>query len=99
RLLRFEGDGIVEVPNDRWNVKDLYDPDATVPGKTTTRWGGFLKQVDQFDPAFFGITPREARNMDPQQRLLLEVAYEAFEHAGLAGERVNGSRTGVYIGI
>jgi acyl-CoA synthetase (AMP-forming)/AMP-acid ligase II/acyl carrier protein len=99
RLLRFEGDGIVEVPNDRWNGKDLYDPDPTVPGKTTTRWGGFLKQVDQFDPAFFGITPREARNMDPQQRLLLEVAYEAFEHAGLAGERVFGSRTGVYIGI
>jgi acyl transferase domain-containing protein/acyl-CoA synthetase (AMP-forming)/AMP-acid ligase II/NAD(P)-dependent dehydrogenase (short-subunit alcohol dehydrogenase family)/acyl carrier protein len=99
RLLRFEGDGIVEVPNDRWNVKDLYDPDPTVPGKTTTRWGGFLKQVDQFDPAFFGITPREARFMDPQQRLLLEVAYEAFEHAGLAADRVHGSRTGVYIGI
>lgn len=99
RLLRYEGDGIVEIPNDRWNGKDLYDPDATVPGKTTTRWGGFLKHVDQFDPAFFGITPREARYMDPQQRLLLEVAYEAFENAGLAGERVHGSRTGVYIGI
>jgi phthiocerol/phenolphthiocerol synthesis type-I polyketide synthase C len=99
RLLRFQGDGIVEVPADRWDVNGLFDPDPERPGKMTTRWGGFIEGIDQFDPGFFGITPREAKYMDPQQRLLLEVAWEAFEHAALGGDRVFGSRTGVYIGI
>jgi myxalamid-type polyketide synthase MxaB len=99
RLLRFQGDGIVEVPAERWITKELYDPNPATPGKTTSRWLGALKNVDQFDAGFFNITPREAKCMDPQQRLLLETAWEAFEHAGLASERFVGSRTGVYVGI
>jgi myxalamid-type polyketide synthase MxaB len=99
RLLRDGGEAIREVPPDRWDVQDLYDPDPDAPGKISTRWGGFLDQVDCFDPQFFGITPREAARMDPQQRLLLEVAWEALEHAGLPAERVAGGRTGVFVGI
>ena len=99
RLLRDGVDAIREVPPDRWDARAVYNPDPTVPGKSITRWGGFLDQVDRFDPFFFGISPGEAERMDPQQRLLLEVAYESFEDAGYTTGRLAGSDTGVFIGI
>ncbi|HET9626245.1 MAG TPA: SDR family NAD(P)-dependent oxidoreductase, partial [Kofleriaceae bacterium] len=98
-LLRTGRDGVVEVPRDRWDVDAHYDPDPTAPRKTYTRRGGFLSGVDQFDPAFFSIGPREATAMDPQQRLLLEVAWEALEHAGQAPDRLYQTPTGVFVGI
>nr|BBH90792.1 hypothetical protein KTC_55430 [Thermosporothrix sp. COM3] len=99
QMLRNGVDGISEVPASRWNLQDYYDADRSQPGKMVTRWGGFLKQVDQFDPYFFGISPREAERMDPQQRLLLEVAWEALEHAGIPATSLAGSQTGVFVGI
>ncbi len=99
QLLHDGIDAICEVPAGYWNIDDFYDPNPGMPGKMNTRWGGFLKHVDQFDPHFFGISPREAFHMDPQQRLLLEVAWEALEDAGQAPDRLAGSRTGVFIGI
>ena len=92
-------DAITEVPPDRWNIDQYYAPEAGVPGRMNTRYGGFLEQVDQFDPLFFGISPREASRMDPQQRLLLEVSWEALEHAGLPPDKLAGTRTGVFVGI
>ncbi len=97
RLLQRGGDAVAEVPADRWDVDALHDPALNAPGKMTTRSGGFIERVDAFDPAFFGLSPREATRMDPQQRLLLEVAYEALEDAGLTRERLAGSKTGVYV--
>lgn len=99
RLLRDEVDAIREVPPDRWDIDAWYSPEPGRPDKMTTRWGGFLDDLDQFDAEFFKITPREAAQMDPQQRLVLEVAHEALDDAGLPADRLAGSRTAVYIGV
>ncbi len=99
QLLRDGVDAITEVPSDRWDNARFYDPDPTQPNKTNQRWGGFLEQVDQFDPQFFGIAPREASSIDPQQRIILEVAWEALEDAGQVPGELAGSQTGVFVGI
>ncbi len=99
RLIRDGVDAISEVPESRWSLEQYYDPDSSKPGKTNSRWGGFLDNIDSFDPQFFGIAPREAVTMDPQQRLLLEVAWETLEDAGQIPEQLQGSNTGVFIGI
>jgi acyl transferase domain-containing protein/ubiquinone/menaquinone biosynthesis C-methylase UbiE/acyl carrier protein len=92
-------DGIVEVPSERWNIDEYYDPEMDVPGKMYTRYGGFIREIDQFDACFFGISPREALLMDPQQRLLLQTVWESFEYGGFDLNALYGSKTGVYVGI
>ena len=99
QLLRDGVDGIEETPTSRWDVDAYYDPSPGTPGKMNTRFGGFLANVDCFDPQFFGLSPPEALSMDPQQRLLLEVSWEALEHAGIAPLELKGSQTGVFIGV
>ena len=98
-LLQNGRHGIQEVPLNRWDIDFLYDANVDSPGKMNTRLGGFLNNVDQFDPGFFGISPREALSMDPQQRLLLEVTWEAIENANISPKDLYGTSTGVFIGI
>nr|VFJ50256.1 MAG: Acyl transferase domain-containing protein [Candidatus Kentron sp. FW] len=98
-FLHARGDGVKDVPADRWSLDLFHDPEESAPGKTYTKQAGFLEQdIFTFDPAPFGISPREAERLDPQQRLLHEVTWEALEDAGIPMERLKGSNTGVYIG-
>ncbi|WP_315788435.1 type I polyketide synthase [Fischerella sp. JS2] len=91
QLLKDEVDTISKVPADRWR-KDGFSNDES------TRWGGFLDEIDKFDPDFFGISPREAIQIDPQQRLMLKLSWEALADAGLPVETHRGSRTSVFVG-
>src|SRR5215510_12437004 len=99
RLLRDGVDAITEVPADRWLLEHYYDESPQVPGKTNARWGGFLSDVDHFDPDFFGISPREAVRMDPQQKLMLEVVWEALEDANQPADKLAGTHTGLFVGV
>ncbi len=98
QLLLAGGDGIAEVPGERWPVADFYDADGG-PGKSNTRQAGFLSDADAFDHEFFAIAPSEAAAMDPQQRLLLQTAWRALEDATIDPRSVAGSDTGVYVGL
>ncbi|KAK1145272.1 Type I Iterative Polyketide synthase (PKS) [Aspergillus melleus] len=91
--------GHCAVPSERYNAAAYYHPDAERPGSINSTGGYFIQEnVRAFENAFFGINNLEATSMDAQQRKLLEVTYEAFENAGVPLEKVNGSKTGVYVG-
>ncbi|BBX19477.1 polyketide synthase [Mycolicibacterium duvalii] len=97
-LLCDETDATRVVPETRWHAGRYHDPNPGKIGKIVTRRGGFLDEVDQFDPQFFGISPREAHSLDPQQRLLLQTTWEALEDAGMPADRIAGTDVGVFVG-
>lgn len=99
QMLDAARDGVREVPPERWDLDAFYSPDTEAEGKMYTREGGFVDDIDQFDPGIFGITPREAISMDPQQRMLLETSWEALERAGIAPDSLTGTQTGVFVGV
>ncbi|NHA02806.1 amino acid adenylation domain-containing protein [Mucilaginibacter sp. HC2] len=101
-------DSITEIPSTRWEMTGFYDEEKGKPGKSYSKWGGFMDDIDKFDPLFFNISPREAALMDPQERLFLQTAWETIEDGGYTRTRLqeidhdeNGldSQVGVYVGV
>ncbi|MGZ7442133.1 beta-ketoacyl synthase N-terminal-like domain-containing protein [Paenibacillus sp. TH7-28] len=93
-----EGRTFIEsIPESRWHKSEGPGNDEReVP---PTRYGAFLRDIDKFDPLFFGVSVNKAALMDPQQRILLQTVWQAVEDAGYANGSLTGSRAGVYIGV
>ena len=90
-------DCIEEIPCERWD-NDKYFSKVKALGKTNSKWGGFIKDVDKFDSLFFCISPREASVMDPQEKLFLETSWSALEDAGYKQSELSKCRVGVFVG-
>lgn len=89
-------DAIIDLPSERAHDFPSFDQRAD---DTQRKLGAYLNRVDQFDPFFFGLSPREVKAMDPNHRLLLETAWEALEHANIVPASLHNSETGVFVGI
>nr|AEC04356.1 polyketide synthase [Chitinophaga sancti] len=91
---------ITEIPAERWDWRTYFDPKRGKKESMYTRWGGFIKDIDKFDPLFFHISPVEAEKMDPQERLFLEQVYAAIEDAAYTPANLNSNRSvGVFAGV
>ncbi len=91
-------DSITEVPADRWDWQAIYGDPKTEDNRTNAKWGGFIDGIGDFDPLFFGISPKEAELMDPQQRLLMMHVWNTLEDAGYAAAGLAGSQTALFAG-
>lgn len=89
---------ISEIPKDRWDWEAYYGDPVDEVNRTNIKWGGFIDGIDEFDPLFFGISPKEAEFMDPQQRLLMTYAWKAIEDAGYSARSLSGSSMGIFVG-
>ena len=90
---------VTEIPADRWDWKEFAGDPQKEDNKTNSRWGGFIADMDCFDPLFFGISPKEANFIDPQHRIFLQTAYHAIEDAGYAPQSLSGKKVGVFVGV
>jgi polyketide synthase PksN len=90
---------VTEIPRDRWIWEDYFGNPLKEANKSNSKWGGFMKDVDKFDPLFFGITPREAQMMDPQQRIFIETVWSAIEDSGHKVSDLSGTKTGLFVGV
>jgi acyl transferase domain-containing protein/acyl carrier protein len=92
-------DCIEEIPFGRWDYRLYFDPEPGTQGRSYNKWGGFLREVDKFDPIFFNISPREAEMIDPQERLFLETVWNTVEDAGYSRHALSGRKIGVFAGV
>jgi acyl transferase domain-containing protein/SAM-dependent methyltransferase/acyl carrier protein len=91
---------ITEIPEERWNWRTHFDKEKGKWGTTYSRWGGFIPDIDRFDPLFFNISPIEAERIDPQERLFLETSYNAIADAGYTPAKLAVDRkVGVFAGV
>ncbi len=92
-------DAITQVPADRWQVADYFDPDKKAADKSYCKRGGFIPEVD-FNPMEFGLPPNILELTDTSQLLSLVVAKEVLEDAGIhEGSDYDRDRIGITLGI
>src|SRR5260370_22565598 len=91
-------DLITEVPANLWSLAEFYQTEPRAPGRSYSKWGGFLSDIDLFDRLFFGISPHEAELMEPDHRLFLMESWKALEDAGYGSSELNGKRCAVFAG-
>ncbi|MGN8844968.1 SDR family NAD(P)-dependent oxidoreductase [Niallia sp. HCP3S3_B10] len=96
--LKKRKDCVTEIPTDRWDHNMYFNPNKGTIGKTYSRWGSFIGDVDKFDAHFFNILPNEAKFIDPQERLFLETTWNAIEDAGYSSNSLKGKKIGVFVG-
>ena len=85
---------ISEVPPNRWSIADYYDPDPSVPDKTYSKIGGWVRGFE-FDWKTFRIPPRVAGAMDEGQQWAVTIAAEALADYGYPNRPLDTERTGV----
>ncbi len=98
QLLRDGKNSITTVPASRWSLDEWFDADGRAANRSISRWGGFLSDLEYFDPRFFNISPLEADYIDPQHRVFLQHAWTALEDAGYSNRRLNQMQCGVFAG-
>ncbi|PGD97836.1 hypothetical protein COM48_07150 [Bacillus wiedmannii] len=96
--LETETNLVTEIPQDRWDWREYHEEYVEGDIKTKSKWGGFIPDVDKFDPRFFKISPREAEMMDPQQRMFIEIVWKAIEDSGYKVSNLSGRNIGVFAG-
>lgn len=92
-------DSITEIPKERWDLSRYFDTDKYKAGTIYSKWGGFIDDIDKFDPLFFNISPADAEFIDPQERLFLETSWQVIEDAGYSREGLSGQKIGVFVGV
>ncbi|MBF0274395.1 MAG: KR domain-containing protein, partial [Nitrospinae bacterium] len=85
------------VEDERWKSRGVLN--VSGENKKQKVFAGLMNNIDEFDPLFFNISPREAELMDPQQRLLLEEIWKAFENAGYSSSSLKNTECNVYVGV
>jgi len=97
-LIEKGGTTITEIPENRWVIEAEESQAESGRQQKRSRHGGFLNNVDKFEPEFFGISPWEAAQMDPQHRIVLQEVWRALENAGYPPESLSQKRCGIYLG-
>ena len=91
-------DCITTIPKERWDYEKYFDTNKDSELKHYSKWGGFINNIDKFDPLFYNIAPSQASMIDPQERLFLNTAWECMEDAGYTPEALSDHKVGVYVG-
>lgn len=96
--LKGKKDLVTEVPKDRWEIEKYYDQNKSTPGKSYSKWAGFIDNIDLFDAKFFNVNDDDALVMDPQQRIILELSQKLLDNAGFKKNELSNTNTAVYLG-